>query len=328
MNLLVTGGAGYIGSHTVLLLKESGHFTVVLDNFANSDGSNKFLLGDAFVKGDIADDSLVSETIKKYRIDAVLHFAAFIEAGESMKDPVKFFMNNSSGTFKLLETLVRNGVKKFIFSSTAALFGFPEKVPITEDTALKPVNAYGESKLLVEQVLAWYSKLIDFKYVSLRYFNACGADKDLRTGEAHNPESHLIPLALQTAYGQRKEFCIFGTDYNTPDGTCIRDYIHVSDLAKAHLMALEYLAQGNPSDVFNLGTEKGNSVKDIVSTVKKVTGKDFPVTIAPRRPGDPDILVASSEKIRKVLGWKPDYTDLETIIRTAVDFHKKWNKLN
>ncbi len=328
MNLLITGGAGYIGSHTVLQLKQAGHFTVVYDNFENSDGSNKFLLGDEFVKGDIADSRKVEETLKKFKIDAVLHFAAYIEAGESMKDPAKFFRNNSSGTFSLLETMIRCGVNRFIFSSTAALFGFPDKVPIVEDSPLKPVNAYGESKLLVEKVLSWYSELLGFKYVSLRYFNACGADAALRTGEAHIPESHLIPLALQTAYGARKEFFIHGTDYKTPDGTCVRDYIHVSDLAKAHLLALEYLVKENKSDIFNLGSETGYSVREVVESVKKVTGKSFQVTEGPRRPGDPDILVASSAKIRKKLGWKPEYRNLESIIRTASDFYKKWNKLN
>ncbi len=324
MNILVTGGAGFIGSHTVLKLKEKNHFIVVYDNL--SKGYEELIFSDEFVKGDIHNKKLLIDTIKKYDISAVLHFAAFIEAGESMHKPSKYFNNNSAGTLSLLDAVVETNVKNFIFSSTAALYGYPDKIPIKEDSPLIPVNAYGESKLLVEKILKWYSEIYKLKYVSLRYFNAAGSDEKLRTGEMHRPETHLIPLAIQAAYGEREKMYIFGTDYNTKDGTCIRDYIHVSDLANAHLLALNYLLTEQKSNIFNLGSEQGYSVREVVDVVKKVTGKNFTVEETERRPGDPETLIASSKKIKSVLNWKPEYTDLNQIVSTAVEYYKKWKK--
>jgi len=326
MRVLVTGGAGYIGSHTVLKLKEAGHFTVGYDNL--SKGYRELILSDEFVEGDINNSPLVKETLKKYEIDAVMHFAAFAEVGESMKEPAKYFLNNSVGTVIFLNTMLETGVNNFIFSSTAALFGYPEKNPIEEDFPLIPVNAYGESKLLVEKVLRWYSEIHGFNYASLRYFNAAGADPRLRAGELHDPETHLIPLAIQTAFGQRDSLSIYGADYNTKDGTCIRDYIHVDDLARAHILALEYLAKENKSNIFNLGCQKGYSVREVADVVKEITGKDFKIIETARRPGDPDTLIASSAKIKKMLGWNPEFDDLKKIVKTAVDFYKKHNRLS
>ncbi|VVB81546.1 ADP-L-glycero-D-manno-heptose-6-epimerase [uncultured archaeon] len=325
MNILITGGAGYIGSHVVLKLKEAGHFTVVYDNL--SKGFRELVNSDAFVDGDIHDKSLLDKTIKKHKIEAIMHFAAFIEVGESMKDPKKYFENNSAGTINLLNAAIENKARYFVFSSTAALFGHPEEMPITENCPFNPINAYGESKLIVEKVLKRYSQAYDFNYVSLRYFNACGADKQLRTGECHNPETHLIPIALQTAYGKRDKMFIYGTDYNTKDGTCIRDYVHVEDLADAHVLALAYMAKNNKSEVFNLGSGNGYSVKEVIDAVKKITGKDFAVVKGERRAGDPAVLIASSEKIKKVLGWKPKYT-IKDAIKTASDWFIKREKLN
>lgn len=323
--ILVTGGAGYIGSHTVLKLKEAGYFTVVYDNF--SKGHEEFVFSDELVKGDIHNSKLVKETVKKYNIDAVMHFAAFIEAGESMQKPEIYFRNNSVGTMILLQALLECGIMKFIFSSTAALFGYPDEIPISEDATLIPVNAYGESKLLIEQVLRWYSEIHGFNYVSLRYFNAAGADERLRTGELHNPETHLIPLAIKTAYGERESLSIYGTDYNTKDGTCIRDYIHVNDLADAHVLALKYLESENSSNIFNLGCEQGFSVREVINIVKEITKIDFKVIETKRRPGDPEKLVASSDKIKNMLGWNPKFNDLKKIVESAVNFYKKSNNM-
>jgi len=322
MRILVTGGAGFVGSHTVLQLKDQGHFIVVYDNL--SKGHKQLLFGDEFVQGDIHDKKLLSKTMKKFNIEAVLHFAAFIEAGESMKLPVKYFNNNSVGSLVLLDAMIENKINFFVFSSTAALYGYPDMIPIKENSALVPVNAYGESKLLVEKVLHWYSEIYGLRYVSLRYFNAAGSDLQLRTGEMHNPETHLIPLALQTAYGERESLFIFGTDYNTKDGTCVRDYIHVTDLATAHLLALNYLSEGNKSNIFNLGSETGYTVKEVIETVKKHTNIDFKVIETERRPGDPETLIASSEKIRSTLGWQPQFSDIDTIVDSAMKFYKKW----
>ena len=325
MRILITGGAGYIGSHVVLKLKQAGHFTVVYDNL--SKGHRELVFSD-FVEGDIHDAELIKDTVKKYEIDAVMHFAAFIEAGESMEKPEKYFTNNSAGTLCLLNAVIETNVKYFIFSSTAALYGFPDIIPIGEDTSLMPVNPYGESKLIVENILKWYAEIYDFNYISLRYFNAAGADRDMRTGELHDPETHLIPLAVKTAFGERDSLSIFGTDYDTEDGTCIRDYIHVEDLADAHLLALDHLAENNKSDVFNLGSEKGYSVRQVIDAVKEASGKDFEVIETDRRPGDPETLIASSGKIKKTFGWKPQYDDLNKIISTAIDFYRKWNKID
>ncbi len=321
MNILITGGAGYIGSHTVLALKNNGHHTVILDDF--SKGFRDLVFSDELVEGKIHDRELIRSTIKKYSIDSILHFAAFIEAGESMKNPARYFYNNGEGSLALLDAAISSGVKRFIFSSTAALYGFPDSIPITEDSALIPANPYGESKLMTEKVLSWYSQLYGLNYVSLRYFNASGADPEGRTGEKHNPETHLIPIALQAAYGERPGMLINGTNYSTEDGSCIRDYVHVSDLARAHVLALEFLVSEKRSEVFNLGSETGYSVRQVIDIVRKVTGKEFKVEEGPRRPGDPDILIASSKKIRNVLGWKPEYAELETIVSTANNYYKR-----
>ena len=325
MNILVTGGAGYIGSHTALKLKEAGHFTLVYDNL--SKGYKNLVFSDEFVEGDIHNKDLLKSVFKKYQFDAVLHFAAFIEAGESMEKPSKYFNNNSAGTLCLLDAMNESGINNFIFSSTAALYGYPDKIPIIEDSLLCPVNPYGESKLLIEKILKWYSEIYGLKYISLRYFNAAGADRELRTGELHQPETHLIPLSVKTAFEERESLNIYGTDYNTDDGTCIRDYIHVEDLANAHLLALDYLIKEKKSDIFNLGCEKGYSVRRVVDVVKQVTGKEFKVIEAERRPGDPEILIASSEKIKKILQWQPEFDDLKKIVQTAVEFYKKQNKI-
>jgi len=325
LKVLVTGGAGYIGGHVVLGLKEKGYNVTVVDDL--SKGYKTPFYGDKFIKANIQDTKKIKNIIRDNGIEAVFHFAAFIEAGESMKNPAKYFLNNSARTIEFLETIINEGVKFFIFSSTAALYGMPEKIPITEEQKLQPVNPYGESKLIVENVLKWFSSIYDFRYVSLRYFNAAGADEKLRCGERHNPESHLIPLAIQTAWKERDALYIYGTDYNTRDGTCIRDYIHVSDLADAHILALEYLLNNGRSDVFNLGNGKGFTVKEVVDVVKEVTGKDFPVIETNRRPGDPETLVASSDKIKKILGWNPKRTDLKWIVKTANEYYKYWKKI-
>lgn len=321
MRILITGGAGYIGSHAVLKLREFGHFTVVYDNL--SKGYRKFIFSDKFVKGDIQNKKLLKNTLKKYNIEAVMHFAAFIEAGESMKNPSKYFNNNSAGTLSLLDAMIETGVNNLIFSSTAALYGHPDKIPIPENSPLVPVNPYGESKLIIEKILRWYSEIYDLKYISLRYFNATGADEKLRTGEMHNPETHLIPLAIKAAFGELDALYIYGTDYKTADGTCVRDYIYVGDLVDAHLLALEYLLKEKQSNIFNLGCEKGYTVREVINIVKEITGKDFRVIETERRAGDPEILIASSQKIKRVLGWKPKLSDLREIIKTAVNFYKK-----
>ncbi len=322
LNILITGGAGYIGSHTTLALREAGHFTVVYDDLCR--GYRELQFGDAFAEGRIQDRALLTETLRRYEIDAVMHFAAFIEAGESMEKPSPYFENNTGGSMALLDAMREAGVNRLIFSSTAALYGYPDEIPIPETSPLLPVNPYGESKLLVERILRWYSEIYGLQYVSLRYFNAAGADSQLRTGEMHSPETHLIPLTLQAAYGEREAIFINGTDYNTPDGSCIRDYIHVSDLARAHLLALVFLQREKRSAVYNLGSQKCYSVREVIEAVRQVTGRDFPVKEGPRRPGDPEVLVASSEKIRRELGWNPAYTDLKEIIATADAFYRKW----
>lgn len=321
MNILVTGGAGYIGSHIVLKLKEQNHFIAVYDNL--SKGHREFVFSNKFINGDIYNIQLLKRVIKKYNIDSVIHLASFIEADESMKDPSKYFTNNSIGSLSLLNAIIGTNVKNFIFSSTASVYGHPDIMPIKENFPLMPVNPYGESKLIVEKALEWYSKIYNFKYISLRYFNVSGADKKLRTGEMHQPETHLIPLAIQTAYGERSALNIYGTDYNTKDGTAIRDYIHVSDVSNAHLLALECLNQKQKGGVFNLGSECGYSVKEVIETVKKVTKRDFKTIEKKQRSGDPEILISSSSKIKSELNWKPLIADLKEIIETAVNFHKK-----
>jgi UDP-glucose 4-epimerase len=319
VNVLVTGGAGYIGSVVVEQLINAGHSVTVFDNL--SKGKREAVHVRArLVVGDIGDRAALERLFISANVDAVMNFAASIEAGESMKVPEQFFRNNTANALTLLETMLAHGVNKFVFSSTAALFGEPERTPIQEDDRLKPTNAYGESKLLVERMLEWLNRIHGFRYASLRYFNAAGATE--RLGELHEPETHLIPLILQVAAGKRPHISIFGTDYPTPDGTCIRDYVHVADLAGAHILALEALERESKL-IYNLGNGRGFSVREVIKAARDVTGHPIPAVEAPRRAGDPAVLVASSEKIVRELGWKPKYTDLNTTIHTAWEWHQK-----
>jgi UDP-glucose 4-epimerase len=316
--ILVTGGAGYIGSVVVAQLVERGYEAVVYDDLSH--GHRAALpSGVRLILGDIGDRAALDRAFSEVRPQAVMHFAAFIEAGESMQKPEKYFRNNTASALTLLEAVLAHQVSRFVFSSTAALYGTPEKTPIAETAPLNPTNAYGESKLLVEQMLDWLHRIHRLRYASLRYFNVAGASG--AQGEDHHPESHLIPLAFQVALGTRKEFAIFGTDYPTPDGTCIRDYIHVKDLADAHLLVLEALKEKDHL-IYNLGNGQGFSVREVIETVRRVTGHPIPAKESPRRPGDPAVLVASSEKIKKELGWQPKYPDLESIIRSAWAWRK------
>ncbi|MDP1512515.1 UDP-glucose 4-epimerase GalE [Paenibacillus sp. CMAA1739] len=320
MAILVTGGAGYIGSHTVAELLDLGEEVVVLDNLQT--GHKGALLGGKLYEGDLRDKELLSKLFSENNIDAVIHFAANSLVGESMQNPGKYYDNNVFGTLSLLEAMKDAGVSKIVFSSTAATYGEPEKVPIEEGDRTEPTNVYGETKLMMERMMSWFDKVLGIKYVSLRYFNAAGAHESGKIGEDHRPESHLIPLVLQTALKQRSHIAVFGEDYATPDGTCVRDYIHVSDLADAHVRAVNYLREGNESNVFNLGNGQGFSVKEVIETARKVTGLDIPVIVEPRRTGDPAILVASSDKARSVLGWSPKRTQLEDIISGAWGWHQ------
>jgi UDP-glucose 4-epimerase len=318
LNLLVTGGAGYVGSVVTAELLAAGHHVVVYDNLSRGRRA-AIPPGAEFVQGDIDDRQLLGNTLKNSGTEAVLHFAALIEAGESMKVPERYFRNNTASTLTLLETMLEMRVKQFIFSSTAAVYGNPLNVPIAETDPVCPTNAYGESKLLVERMLEWMNRIHGLRYASLRYFNAAGAVPG--RGEAHNPESHLIPQVLKVALGQRDHISIFGTDYPTPDGTCVRDYVHVVDLASAHVAALHALANHNRL-LYNLGSGHGFSVRQVVETSRLVTGHPIPVVESPRRPGDPAVLVASSAKIQGELGWKPRYRDLEQIVASAWDWHR------
>lgn len=322
MRVLVTGGAGYIGSVVVAQLAAAGHEVVVYDNLCH--GHQDTVPEQAcLVVGDIANRAALDTVLDEFHPDAVMHFAAFIEAGESMREPGKFFRNNTANALTLLEAVTEHRVPRFVFSSTAALFGDPERTPIREDDKLAPTNAYGESKLLVERILAWFHRIHGLSYAALRYFNAAGATPTL--GERHDPETHLIPLVLQVARGERSHISIFGDDYPTPDGTCVRDYIHVSDLASAHLLALQALAaaEGPRQLIYNLGNGQGFSVKQVVECARKVTGHAIPARIEARREGDPAVLVAGSEKIRAELGWRPQYPELEQIIRSAWEFQQQ-----
>ncbi|ABF40703.1 UDP-galactose 4-epimerase [Candidatus Koribacter versatilis Ellin345] len=316
MKVLVTGGAGYIGSVVAAALVERGHSVVVYDNLSN--GHRAAVPSAAqVVAGDIGDRAMLDATLRNGAFDGVMHFAAFIEAGESMRFPERFFRNNTANTLTLLELMLEHRVSRFVFSSTAALYGNPERTPIEESDPLKPTNAYGESKLLVERMLEWFHSIHGLCYASLRYFNAAGATATL--AEDHHPESHLIPIVLEAAAGKRDSIAIHGTDYPTPDGTCVRDYIHVSDLADAHLLALERLGRDEQPErlIYNLGNGHGSSVLEVIEAAKRVTGNPIQVKEGPRRAGDPEILVASSQKIRKELGWSPKYTDIDTIIESA-----------
>jgi UDP-glucose 4-epimerase len=316
MKILITGGAGYIGSHMVRTLGEmGGHDIIVYDNL--STGHRESVLYGSLVEGDLADSNTLNTLFKKEQFDAVLHFAAHIVVPESLIDPIKYYRNNFSNALNLIDACVTHNVNKFIFSSTAAVYGLAEKNPITEDAPLLPINPYGGSKAMVEQALKDVSAASDMRYVSLRYFNVAGADQEARIGQKYKEPTHLITVALRTALGQREFLEIFGTDYTTPDGTCIRDYIHVDDLIDAHVLALNYLLSNNQSDIFNCGYGTGFSVKEVVEKIKKVTGIDFTAKEVGRRPGDPPALVADSSKLKKDLGWKPRFDSLDYIIKTA-----------
>lgn len=320
MKVLVTGGAGYIGSVAVEMLADSGHSVVVYDNLVK--GHRGAVDERArFVEGDLEDLALLDSTLRDNNIDAVMHFAAHSLVGESMEKPGKYFDNNVAAGITLVEAMLRNDVKMLVFSSSAATYGMPENVPIKESEPATPINPYGESKLAFERMLSWYDKGNGVKFVSLRYFNAAGASG--KYGEVHDPETHIIPIVLQVALGQRPHVQVYGDDYPTRDGTAIRDYIHVKDLAQAHLLALRWLGEGGESQIFNLGNGSGFSVNEVVDTARRVTGHEIPAQVAPRRAGDPPVLVASSEEITTKLGWKPEYPALEEIIRTAWEWHQR-----
>jgi len=319
MKILVTGGAGYIGGTVSRVLMDGGHSVTIYDNFCHSMRS-ALPERAQFIEGDLADRPLLEETLDQGKFDGIMHFAALIEAGESMQKPEIYFRNNTAGTLTLLEAMIATGHKRLVFSSTAACYGEPEKTPITEDAKLQPTNAYGESKLLVEQMLRWFNQIHGLRYASLRYFNVAGAIDGY--GESHEPESHLIPLVLDVALGRRANIKIFGSDYPTHDGTCIRDYIHVRDLTDAHLLALNALDK-NDRLIYNIGNGHGFTVREVIESVRRVTGKPVPVEEQPRRPGDPASLVASSEKIRRELGWSPHFADLDKIVASAWEWHQK-----
>lgn len=319
--VLVTGGAGYIGAHTCKALFKEGYTPISYDNLVY--GHRRFVKWGKLEEGDICDRRRLEQVMRQYNPMAILHFAAFAYVGESVENPAIYYHNNVTGTLNILESMKNCGVDKIIFSSTCATYGMPEQIPIAEDHPQNPINPYGRTKLIIEWILEDYAKAYDVKYVSLRYFNAAGADPDTEIGEDHNPETHLIPLVLDAASGKRKYLEIFGTDYDTRDGTCIRDYIHVSDLADAHVLSLAYLNDGGPSDVFNLGNGDGFSVKEVIEKAVQITGRKIPWLESERRPGDPSILIGSSEKIRKALKWSPVYNSLDTILKTAWHWHRK-----
>lgn len=321
MSILVLGGAGYIGSHTVYELVARGEDVVVVDNLET--GHIEAVHPRArFYKGDIRSKVFIDSVFEKEMIDAVIHFAANSLVGESMLKPLKYYDNNVYGTQVLLTSMIEHDVKKIVFSSTAATYGEPDSIPIMEDDRTCPTNTYGETKLAMEKMMKWTDQAHGLKYVALRYFNACGAHESGNIGEAHTSETHLIPLILQVPLGQREHISIYGDDYDTKDGTCIRDYIHVTDLAQAHILAVKYLLNGNESNTFNLGNGVGFTVKEVIETAEKVTGKEIQKTITPRRSGDPAQLVASSEKARTILGWNPEHADLEEIIEAAWKWHQ------
>ena len=321
MKILVVGGAGYIGSHMVALLGESAHEVVTLDNLSH--GYRDAVHYGAFVEADLADKDALERLLSAGAFDAVMHFASYIQVGESVVEPAKYYENNVSNTLNLLDAMVKHGVKHFIFSSTAAIFGEPEYTPIDELHPTLPINPYGRTKLYVEQILADYDRAYGLKSVCLRYFNAAGAHPDGSLGERHVPETHLIPLVLQAASGRRDAISVFGRDYPTPDGTCVRDYIHVMDLCEAHLLALETLVEDGESAAYNLGNGNGFTVQEVIDSAMRVTGREITVVDAPRRDGDPAHLVADSTMAKRVLGWQPQYADLDTIIRHAWEWELK-----
>ena len=320
MNILVAGGAGYIGSHACKALSQAGYTPVAYDNLVY--GHESAVKWGPFVQGDVNDRQRLDQVIEKYRPTAVMHFAAYAYVGESVEDPGKYYRNNVAGTLTLLEALRDFGVDKFIFSSSCATYGMPETIPISEEHVQAPINPYGQSKLMIEQMLKDFDAAYGLKSVSLRYFNAAGADPDGEIGEDHDPETHLIPLVLNVAAGVSPHITVFGDDYETEDGTCIRDYIHVTDLADAHVKALSYLERGGCTTAYNLGNEKGFSVREVIDCANQITGKEITVVIGARRAGDPPRLVGDAQRIRDELSWKPQHTDLETIIKTAWEWHE------
>lgn len=321
MAVLVLGGAGYIGSHAVDQLVEKGYEVVVVDNLQT--GHEAAIRPEAtFYQGDIRDKEFMREVFQNEKIEGVIHFAANSLVGESVEKPLMYFNNNVYGTQITLEVMQEFGVNHIVFSSTAATYGEPEEVPIKETTPTNPKNPYGESKLMMEKIMGWTSAASDLRYVALRYFNVAGAKADASIGEDHDPETHLVPIILQVALGQREHLAIFGDDYDTPDGTCIRDYVQVEDLIAAHILALEYLKKGGDSNVFNLGSSQGYSVKEMLEAAREVTGKEIPAVVAPRRAGDPSVLIAASDKAKDVLGWQPKYDDVKEIIGTAWRWHE------
>jgi UDP-glucose 4-epimerase len=315
LKVLIVGGAGYIGSHMAQMLLERGHDAVVFDNL--STGYRDAVLGGTFVEGDLSDNAALDRVFTAHRFDGVMHFASCIEVGESMRDPAKYYRNNVANTLNLLDAMRRHGAVNFILSSTAAIFGEPEYVPIDEHHPQRPINPYGFSKFVVERALADYGRAYGMRSTCLRYFNAAGADPDARIGERHEPESHLIPLVLRAASGRRADIHVFGQDYETPDGTCVRDYVHVVDLCEAHLLALDRLRAGAPNSAYNLGNGNGFSVKEVIDCAERVAGIGIARVFAPRREGDPAMLVADSRLARSELGWQPRYPDLEAIVRHA-----------
>ena len=322
MAILVLGGAGYIGSHTVYELIDAGRDVVVADNLQT--GFRAAVHPKArFYQLDIRDRGALDTLFQAEKIEGVIHFAASSQVGESMSDPLKYYDNNLYGTMVLLRAMVAHGIDKIVFSSTAATYGEPERIPILESDRTLPTNCYGQTKLSMEQMMGWVSRAHGLHYVALRYFNACGAHPSGAIGEAHNPETHLIPIILQVPLGQRAAVSVFGDDYPTQDGTCVRDYIHVTDLAQAHILALDYLLEGGANDVFNLGNGVGFTVREVIDVARRVTGHPIPAETAPRRAGDPAQLVASSDKAKSILGWKPRYDDLETIVSSAWAWHRQ-----
>lgn len=319
--ILITGGAGYIGSHVNKLLNQKGYRTIVFDNLIT--GHREFVKWGEFILGDLSDKEQIRFCFRKYPINVVMHFSAFAYVGESINNPARYYQNNVSNTLNLLEIMIEFDVKYFIFSSTCATYGIPKKIPITEDHPQSPINPYGKSKLMIEEILKDYDRAYGIKHINLRYFNAAGADPDGDIGECHNPETHLIPLAIYVALGINDHIKIFGTDYPTKDGTCIRDYIHVTDLADVHIKSMEYLISTNKSDSFNIGNGNGYSVKEVIDVIRKISKRNVKVIETERREGDPPVLISSNQKAEELLGWNPRYGDIETIIETAWRWHIK-----